>query len=185
MLRTKKTATVNRNGWSKLLAPGAVIATLIATGIFVMNGCNKAVENAKEKGADSMKSMVDGAKEKAGDIANQAKDAIPPLPGVDAVQSSVTELMDGLFASLDSIKDSAGADVALPALKEMASKLDVIGPSLGALPNDPRTMIGGLVRSQMDKLNPLFERVSALPGIGDAVKQILQQLKTKLASFVS
>ena len=39
------------------------------------------------------------------------------------------------------------------------------------------------IKSQLEKLDPIIERISALPGIGDAIKQVLTQLKEKLASF--
>ncbi len=184
-LRTKRAATVNSSGLGKLLVPGIVIAALIAAGIFVMNSGNKVVDKEQEKGADSANSTVDGAMEKAVVASDSAQNTIPALPGVDAVTSSVTGLMDRLLASLESIHDSAGAEAALPEWNEMVSKLDGIGSGLRALPNDDRTKIGGLVRSQLEKLTPLIERISALPGMGDAVKQVLQKLKVKLSRFVS
>jgi len=36
---------------------------------------------------------------------------------------------------------------------------------------------------QLEKIDPIIERISALLGIRDAIKQVLTQLKEKLASF--
>jgi hypothetical protein len=157
------------SGLGKLLVPGAVIAALIAAALFFMNsGTKKPVDTApKMNSADYQASM------------GQAKNA-----GVDAVKTSVTGMMDGLFSSLDGIKDAAGAESAMPAIKEMASKVDGLGLSLKAIPEAQRSMIGDLIKTQLDKLNPIIERVTSLPGIGDSIKQLLMQLKEKLTGLI-
>ncbi len=163
-------------GLGKLLVPGAVIAALIAAGIFFFNRGSDAAKKTDSATPPSFNNETYGASQ----LAEQTKAA-----GVDEVKTSFTGMMDGLFTNLDTIKDAAGAEAALPALKDMASKVDGMGLSLSALPDAQRSMIGGIIKSHMEKLNPLIEKVSALPGVGDAIKQILVQLKEKLSSFIS
>ncbi len=169
-------ASQTGGGLGKLLVPGAVIAALIAAGIFFFNRGGDAAKKTDNPTPPSFNNETYGASQ----LAEQAKAA-----GVDAVKTSFTGMMDGLFTNLDSIKDAAGAEAALPVFKDMASKVDGMGLSLSALPDSQKSMIGGIIKSQMEKLNPLIEKVSALPGVGDAIKQILLQLKEKLSSFIS
>ena len=56
---------MNSSSLGKLLAPGVVLAALIAGGIFVINNGNKVVDETKEKATESTKSSVDGAMKKA------------------------------------------------------------------------------------------------------------------------
>ncbi len=167
------------NGLGKLLVPGAVIVALIAAGIFLLNGGKKGIDAVKEKAADANRAAV-GAMQETSNMVNVAADA-----STEAVKTSVNGMMDGLVTSLGGIQDSAGAEAAMPALKEMYSKVDGLGLSISALPDTQRTMIGGIIKSQMAKLNPIIEKVSALPGVGDSIKSLLLQLKEKLASFIS
>lgn len=44
-------------------------------------------------------------------------------------------------------------------------------------------MLAGLMKGQLEKLNPILDKIHAIPGIGDAVKQILNQIKEKLVGL--
>ncbi len=80
-LRTKRAATVNRSGLGKILAPGVVIAALIAEGIFVINNGIKVVDETKEKPTESTKSSVDGAMKKAVATSDSAPNAKTAMRG--------------------------------------------------------------------------------------------------------
>jgi hypothetical protein len=119
------------------------------------------------------------AKDKAGEA---IKDA---LSGTNALSTSLSGTMDGIFSKLESIKDAASADVALPALQESVGTIETFAKGLGALPADGKAVLVNLVKTQIEKLNPMLEKILAIPGIGEAVKQVLEQLKSKLEELAA
>ena len=170
----KQAVSDTSGGLGKLLVPGAILAALIAAGIYFLNRTGDAA-----KKIDPVTTSLNNQAERATQLAEQATNAAS-----DSLKTSITGMMDGLFSKLDTIKDAAGAEAAVPALKELASKADGLGFSLSALPKEQRPVLVGLIKSQMEKINPLIEKVTALPGVGDSLKQILIQLKEKLSSLL-
>jgi len=166
-------------GPGKLLVPGAVIAALIAAGIFFFNNGKKEPEAIKENAADSNKAAI-GAMQETSSMVDQVTEA-----RTEAVKTSINGMMDGLMTHLGGIQDSASAEAALPTLTDMASKVDGLGLSISALPDSQRTIMGGIIKAQLEKITPLMEKISALPGIGDPIKTLLNQLRDKLAGFIS
>lgn len=167
------------SGIGKLIVPVAVIAAIVAAGFFLFNNGKKELDAVKEKTVDANRTAMDAKLGPASSV-NSAVDA-----SADVVKTSINGMMDGLMTNLNAIQDSAGADAAMPALKEMASKVDGIGLSISALPEGQRTMIGSIIKAQLVKLNPILEKISALPGVGDSFKALLNQIKEKLSSFIS
>jgi hypothetical protein len=174
-------------GLGKLLIPIAVLAALGAAAFFVMN--SKAPNNTAVSKPDApklematvVKEITDEATGAASGMLDKAKQA---MGGVDSIKSNMTEMMDGLFGKLDSIKDVASAEAALPSLKDSLAKVETMATGISALPAEGKSMFSGLIKGQLDKLNPILEKITAIPGIGDTVKQVLEQLKAKLMSLV-
>lgn len=171
------------DGLGKFLVPAAVIAALIAAAVFFMNSKPK---------VDEVNKMKDGVVDTAKDMTKKGSDAMAAdadglkkeLPNLDTLKSGLTGTMDGLFSKLEGITDAAGAEAALPALKETIGKMEGFSTGLSALPAEGKSMIGGLVKAQLDKLNPIIEKLTAIPGIGDTFQQLLEQLKQKLVAMV-
>jgi hypothetical protein len=183
---TQPLAAEASNQLGKILVPIALVAGLVCAAIFVLNNKSKDVkqgtkEAIKEvtKSSESLTKSAMAAKEKATEA---IKDA---LAAPTAINSALTGAMDGVFSKLESITDAASADVALPALKESLGTIETFSKGLGALPAEGKSALVSLVKSQIEKLNPMLEKILAIPGIGDAVKQVLDQLKTKLEELAA
>jgi hypothetical protein len=52
------------------------------------------------------------------------------------------------------------------------------------LPADGKAIMGEFVKGQLEKLNPIIEKISAIPGLGDSVKSVLDKLKAVLAEMM-
>jgi hypothetical protein len=169
----------------KFLVPLAVLAAAGAAAFFYFNNKSIEVKDVVKGLAQVEPDKVDGAKSpvesKATEVVAGAKTA---LGGVDSLKSAMSDLMAGLFSKLEGIQDVASAEAAVPAIKESIGKLDGFATVLNALPAEGKSMVSALVKSQLDKLNPLMEKIASIPGIGDAIKTILEQLKDKLSGMV-
>jgi hypothetical protein len=121
-----------------------------------------------------------------GSVANAMKEIVPTLPELDfdGIKSNLTEALDGLTGKLEGVSDSASAEAILPDLQDMTSKFDAMKTSLSALPASGKSMIGDLIKSALEKLDPIISKVTSIPGVGDAVKGALDQLKAKLMALV-
>ncbi|MDQ6435148.1 DUF937 domain-containing protein [Mesorhizobium sp. LHD-90] len=98
------------------------------------------------------------------------------------------QLGDGLGAlrtSLESVTDAASANAALPKLQEFATQLDTIGASMAQATPEQKTAVKGLVEPAMATLNQLFDKVLAIPGVGDVLKPTVDALRAKLASLAA
>ena len=176
--------------FGKLLVPSAVIAALIVAGVFLMDNGKKPDNAAKDVAVGAVKPTTEkvedtskAVKKTVGEVAAQSKSKIDGAD-MDTMKTNLTGIMDGLFASLEGIKDANSAEAALPSLKETTSKIDLFGKGVSVLSSEQKTAIGTLIQSQLGKLNLMFEMISALPGIEDTFKQILLQLKGKILSIV-
>jgi hypothetical protein len=70
-------------------------------------------------------------------------------------------------------------------VQEVTAQIDKIGGMLGQLSPDQRKVLAGLVGPAMPGLNQLFDKVLAIPGVGDVLKPTIDTLKTKLAQLTA
>jgi len=187
---SQATVPAESGGLGKLLVPFGVLAALAAAGFFILNnmGARDTADQATNAAASVSKAADANAKDIAAPAASGALDLAAKLSsamgGADVLKSGMTDMMDGVFSKLEGISDPATAEAALPALKESVGKLDGFATGVGALPAEGKSIISGLIKSQLDKLNPLIEKIAAIPGIGDSIQQVLEQLKEKLTGLV-
>jgi hypothetical protein len=163
-------AAAPSGGISKLLIP-LVLAGILAAVFFFMrsNKAGKAVEDAATNATNA---------------ATSAMESIPTSLGVDQIKGSLDSAFASMNSKLESITDVASAEAAVPALQESMKGLDTLSTGIKALPTEGKSMIAGLVQSQLDKLNPLIEKISAIPGLGDTIKTLLTSLKEKLTAML-
>jgi hypothetical protein len=94
-------------------------------------------------------------------------------------------MFDGLSGKLGEIVDATGAEKILPELQEYATKLDGLSKSVTALPAEGKTAIVDLIKPQLEKLNPILEKFTGISGLGEAVLQVIEQIKDKLKALIS
>jgi hypothetical protein len=56
---------------------------------------------------------------------------------------------------------------------------------IGQLSATQRTALAGLVAPAMPALNQLFDKVLAIPGVGDIIKPTIDTLKAKIAMLTA
>jgi hypothetical protein len=175
-------------GLNKFIVPGAILAVLAGLAAVFFNTGKTPKDETKDPVSGALKKLDDvktditeKVKKEAGklpDVESLAKD------GIDSMSKTISSTLGGLTTQLEGIQDAASADAALPALEKSLSAVEGYSKGLSALPAEGKSMISKLVATQLEKLNPIIEKISAIPGIGDSVKQILEKLKAQLTSMV-
>jgi len=184
-------AAPSGGGLGKLLLPVIAIAALAGL-YFYWSNTQKAAKEAAD-GAASMVKETDGATgemaSKASDATKSMKDAVgglPSLPGLDldSIKGQFTSMFDGMAGKLGGVTDAAGAEELLPDLKDYASKLDGLSTTVSALPAEGKSMVIDLIKSQLDRINPILEKFTGISGLSETVLQVIEQIKDKLKSLV-
>jgi hypothetical protein len=107
-------------------------------------------------------------------------------PGSIELSGDGAEPRTGLdWTSVQSITDVASAQAALPRLREVTTQIDRVSDLRGQLTVEQRRALAGLVNPLMSALNQLFDRVLALPGVGEVLKPTIDALRAKLAALAA
>ncbi len=111
---------------------------------------------------------------------------VPELPRFDlkGMQEKLTSTLDNLGNKLSGATDAASAEAALPDLSGYAEQLGTMSESMKIIPAEAKPLFSDLIKSQLDKLDPMFEKFTSIPGIGDSVKAIVEKIKTTLLQMV-
>jgi len=104
--------------------------------------------------------------------------------GVDIAKQLSGEIID-LRSTLAGITDADSARAALPKLQQVTSQVDKISGSLANVSADQRQLLAGIVRPVSPTINQLFDKVLAIPGVGDVLKPTLDTLRTKLTTLAA
>jgi hypothetical protein len=104
------------------------------------------------------------------------------VDGVD-VGAQVTSAMDNLKTSLQGVTDSASAQTALPKLQEADAQLTKVNDLIAKLSPEQKKALASLVAAALPTLNQLFDKVLALPGVGDIAKPVIDGVKAKLEAM--
>jgi hypothetical protein len=112
---------------------------------------------------------------------------IAPEAGValtaPAVGQQLTEMFQSLGTTLADIQDGASADAALPKLEQLNRQLNTLSPAFGSLPEAARTELRATVNEQFAAVNTQAERVTSLPGMGQRVIAIVNEIVRKLGEM--
>jgi len=130
--------------------------------------------------------LLPGTKDAVSTATDATKDAATSV--AEAVEpSTVGDEVNGLFASatdtLGSITDADSATAALPALGELGTKVDSVSGMLDALPEAARGPIATAATASLGQLQPVLDKVLAIPGVGDIVSPVIDPIMEKLQGF--
>lgn len=132
---------------------------------------NVAAEAAK-KAEETTKAALDSAQE-----------AMPD--GVDLTK--ISGALDGVFESTSSalggITDIDSAKAAIPSLEDASDSLGGLSDVVMRLPDAAKGPIGNLVTTGIGSIQPLIDKVSALPGVGDVLEPIITPMLETLNSL--
>lgn len=144
-----------------------------------------------EKAATEAKNVAAAAAEKvaeqAAEVAKTNEDALKAVQdampeGVDL--SAISGGLDGVFGSateaLSGITDIDSAKAAIPSLEEAGSKLGGISDVIARLPDAAKGPIGAMVTTGLSALQPIIDKVSAIPGVGSLIEPVIQPMMDAL-----
>ncbi len=101
---------------------------------------------------------------------------------VDGVNlgSKVNSSIDMLKTTLPTITDAAGAQAALPKIKDAAAQLDEVTARTAKLSPDARSALVKMIVAATPTINQLCDKVLATPGVADVAKPAIDNLRAKL-----
>ena len=97
--------------------------------------------------------------------------------------SQVTTALSSLKTALEGITDSASAKAALPKLQEVDGQLTSVSNLLANLSADQKKALAAVIAAALPALNPLFDKVLAIPGVAEFAKPVIDGLRAKLDSL--
>jgi hypothetical protein len=101
------------------------------------------------------------------------------------VDKQLSDSLTALQTSLRSITDEASAKAALPQLQDAKTRIDREINLVGQLSPDQRKTIVGLVGPAVTTLNQLFDKVLAIPGVGEVLKPTIDAMKENLTTLTA
>jgi hypothetical protein len=156
--RSGAAAASGSTNWLLWVIPAVAIAALL----FYLFG--RPAEQVVQQGTSAVQSLTVG--------------------GLD-IGKQVTDNISSLRTTLGGITDAASAQAALPKLQDATAQIDKVSGMIGQLSDGQRKMLAGLVNPVMSTLNQLFDKVLAIPGVGEVIKPTIDTLKVKLATLAA
>ncbi|MEM7041307.1 MAG: DUF937 domain-containing protein [Pseudomonadota bacterium] len=198
-------AAQSGGSWLRWLLPLIILLALLWFAFKFLGGsetvenagdaASSAVEATTEAASDAAEAAgdaVDAAADAAGDAADAASDAassaaeaVTAMVGDVDVGGELTSAFDGLTETLSGITDTASAEAAIPALEEVSNGLDNLTGLAEQLPEGAVSMVSELVSGGLESLDGLVANLESIPGVGDLIKPVIDQIKEKLAAFTT
>jgi len=114
----------------------------------------------------------------------------PSAPAASVAMSDaarITENFQSIFTkateTLGGIRDAASAEAAAPKLREINSQLDGLKGLWTSLPDSVKPTVSSAVNSSMGGLNEVLQKVMAIPGVGEKLRPLAEEMLTKLKGF--
>jgi Bacterial protein of unknown function (DUF937) len=174
--KAKEEAEGAVNSATNPVGDGATVAGNAAKGV---------VEGASKMAGDAAKATTDAvgsAKELVGDAAKAVAEKAASV--LDGLKGDFGSMFEGLAGKLGKVSDAAGAEEILPDLKGYAEKLDGMAEGVGALPAEGKSIITEMIKGQMDKLTPIFDKFKEMPGVSEAFTKLIEQIKSALMGLI-
>jgi hypothetical protein len=104
--------------------------------------------------------------------------------GVD-IGKQASDNLSNLRTTLSGVTDVASAKAALPKLQQVTDQIGKTDGMIGSLSSDQRKVLANLVTPMMPQVNQLFDKVLAIPGVGEVLKPTIDTVKAKLATLTA
>jgi len=108
---------------------------------------------------------------------------IEPAPDYANIGSDLGNVVNTVTDSLGNITDAESATAALPQLTEATSKIGTLSEVFSKLPAPAQATLSSLAENKISTLQPMLDKVVAIPGVGPILKPALDSLMQKLALF--
>ncbi len=172
-------------GLPKWLLPAVAVVVL---GGFGLQYLGKGKEAANEAVSDVQSTATQATQqvtEVSADALQAAKDAMPA--GVDLTK--ITDALEGMFGStteaLSGITDVESAKAALPDIQAATSSLGGMSDVITRLPDAAKGPISAVLNNGIAGLQPLIEKVTAIPGVGALIQPVIGPVLETLQGLAS
>jgi hypothetical protein len=106
-----------------------------------------------------------------------------PLMTASEIRSELYSSLSAVRVALQSMNSPATARTYLPQLQEAVERLDNVGEMMGQLSPLARQGMAASLAPTMRPLNQMFDRVLAMPEIGETAKPTIDALRSKLEAL--
>ncbi len=174
-------AAPSGGGFMKWLLP---LAAVLGLGYFGMQYMNKdaATKAAADAQATATEAVQD-ASEAGQEALNAAQEAMPE--GVDL--SEITGGIEGIFGkateTFSGVTDLDSATAAVPALEDVGSQVSGLTDVIGRLPDAAKGPVGSVISNGLSALQPIIDKVIAIPGVGPILEPIVGPMLETLSSL--
>jgi hypothetical protein len=146
----------------------APLAIVLAAGWFLLNRANNNNQPNVEAGG-----------------AGQTVTADATTVGDVNVGTELSGVFTSLTSTLNGIKDEATAKAALPDLEKISGNVDNLAGLFGQLPATAKTTLAATTKDGLSGLEGILSKVTALPGVGDVIKTVMDNIVKKLSGLVA
>ena len=108
-----------------------------------------------------------------------------PTDVASQVTSGLTTAVNSVTEALTGVHDAASANAALPKLRDVSSRLDTLKGLWAQVPDAAKPAIKTALSSAVPKAEDLLGKVDALPGVGEIIRPVAEEVLNKLKSFLA
>lgn len=117
----------------------------------------------------------------AGQASSTTNAASPDIVVGDVnLVNQVNTSVNSLKTALSGITDTASAQAALPKIQNATAQLNDVGTLAAKLSPDNKNALAKLISTAMATINPLFDKVLAIPGVDSIAKPAIDEARGKL-----
>ena len=106
-----------------------------------------------------------------------------PIATASEIRSELYSSISAVRVTLQSMSNPATARTYLPQLQEAAERLDQVSERMGQLSPLARQGMAASLAPTMRPLNQMFDRVLAMPEVGETAKPTIDALRAKLEAL--
>lgn len=172
--QTSEPAGSSGGGFLKWLLPLIAIAVLgwLAMQYF---GGNQA-EDATNAAQDAASGVAASGAALSEEAMQAARDAMPEGVEFDQISDGLNGVFGSTTDALSGITDLESATAAIPAIEEASGNLGGLNDVISRLPDAAKGPVGSIVNSGLSALQPLIDKVTAIPGVGDILKPVIEPM---------
>jgi len=176
------TAKSAGGGIAKWLIPAAAALGLGWLAFTFLGKKDVDVPDVSGAASDAAGAATDAASGAAGAATDAAAGLADGL-NVDDLSGSVTGMFNQASETLGGVTDADSATAALPALEELGGQVSGLPDMFDKVPEAARGPLQGIVGEGLGSLQPIVEKVMAIPGVGGVIGPVLEPMLETLGGL--
>lgn len=130
-------------------------------------------DNAAKVAQEAAAEAAATAKAAAADALADAQSSMPAGIDLGAISGSLDGVLSTTGEAFSGITDVESATAALPSLEDATSKLSGLSETISMLPDAAKGPIAGIISGGLATLQPIIDKVTAIPGVGPVIEPIV------------